>query len=204
MHRCADASRFFDRPAGVGSSLSRHDTSLRACPRNINGASFAGLVFSTTHRLILMVALKTRFTNSSRALTLVERTSARVHRTRDPCATTVPLSSRAVNTIPRLSRLIFIFFGICSSSIEGRCDEHVRSYISLGFFISSKERTSNATNVNRENAFDDTHLGVEHPSGERLEALAKVAAIARSSAGLRSGCPALVPPPPATFSTTTH
>lgn len=61
IHRNLPASCV--RPASTDFVLSRHTSCLGGYPRKSDCVSFEGLVFSTAQLLILMEALKSRFTN---------------------------------------------------------------------------------------------------------------------------------------------
>jgi hypothetical protein len=86
----------------------------------LDGFSSSGVGFSTTCRLILMAALKSRFTNSMRFLLLMEFTFARIVRTRALGVTTVPSSSHQENTFSPLFSLFFLFVTCSSSPHRGR------------------------------------------------------------------------------------
>jgi len=145
----------------------------------LDRSSSLGLVFSATHLLILMAALTSRCTNSTRALTLVELATARIAGNRALCVTTVLSSSRLVNTFSRLSPLFSSSSLALLRSIFG--EKRIFSvsfgqptmtafqdpglpcpYFVLGFFTSSNERTSGPSAINREKAFAYTHLGSEY------------------------------------------
>ena len=112
-------------------SFSLHISSMRGCLTKSARVSFSGLVFSATHLLILMAALKPRLTCSMRAPALVKLADARIPPTRARYATTVPSSvRRGEHFLPPISphdrsrrhllffarysarRGFFLFFGI--------------------------------------------------------------------------------------------
>jgi len=64
----------FDRPPAISCVLSGDSASLRDSPRK-------SVLINSAYRRILIVALKSRFTKSIRAVPLVERTSTRIART---------------------------------------------------------------------------------------------------------------------------
>jgi len=124
-----------------------------------------------------MVVLGSQFTNSLHILMLDELVNARSLQTGAPCSTTVSTSSRRARTLSNLPPFS------TSSPLDNQQDEGfikqaalkslqdprlARPYLSLGFFICSNERTSNAFAVHCEHAVDGTHLDVEHNSGERV------------------------------------
>jgi hypothetical protein len=63
---------FFDRLHAIDLSFSSYTLTLRGGPTTLDGVSSSGLVFRTAHLLILIAALKSRFTNSMRLSPLVE------------------------------------------------------------------------------------------------------------------------------------
>jgi len=104
--RAGASQPFFYRPSTIRFSLSQHASTLRDCSTKSYRLSSSGLVFSTTHPLVLMTALKPRFMNAMRSLPLVELTIARIPRTRALSATRVPSSSRHANSFSRISPLL--------------------------------------------------------------------------------------------------
>jgi len=90
--------------------LSRHTSSQRGCPIKFDGVSSSSLIFSTANRLLCIAALKSRFTNSLRALPLPELTDATSPRTRALWANTVSSSSRRASIFSRLPHLFLFFF----------------------------------------------------------------------------------------------
>jgi len=85
---------FFDRHPAIGFSFFLYISSLRGCYLKLDGVSSAGVVYSTTHPLILIAPLKSRFTDSLRALPQVEVTIARSPRTLALCAIWCCISSQ--------------------------------------------------------------------------------------------------------------
>jgi hypothetical protein len=73
---------FFDLPSAIGFSFSLYTWSLRGCVTKLDRVSSSGLVSGTAHLLILIAALKSRFTNSLHAPPLVELMNARSPRPR--------------------------------------------------------------------------------------------------------------------------
>jgi len=63
---CRRLQNFFDWPSGLGFSFSIYISSMAQCLLKFDLVSSVGLVFSIKHCLILMAALKSRFTNSTR------------------------------------------------------------------------------------------------------------------------------------------
>jgi hypothetical protein len=84
---------FLDRRSGIGGSSCVYKLSIRGCTTKSDRACSSGLALSTAHRMILVAAFKSRFTNSMSASTLVERTMARNCRTRALCAIWCTVSS---------------------------------------------------------------------------------------------------------------
>jgi hypothetical protein len=79
---CRRLPVFLDRPPTTVSNFFSYSLTLRGCPKKFLLVHSGGLVSSTAHLLILMAALKSRFTNSTRFLpSLVVLTNASSPRT---------------------------------------------------------------------------------------------------------------------------
>jgi len=78
---CRRLSVVLDRPPTAGFNLSLCDSTLRGCPTRLACVSAAGLLSSTVRLLILMAALKSRFTNSICFFAFIILTNARSPRT---------------------------------------------------------------------------------------------------------------------------
>jgi hypothetical protein len=103
---------------------------LRGHPRKLHRFISSGLVFSATHRLILLATLHSRFTNPMRLSPLTERSHARSDRTRALYATRCSVSSPCISVAEALRWLI---------SVSTLCSVHPSS--AVRFFISLNERT---------------------------------------------------------------
>jgi len=117
------------RPTANGFNFSLYSLSRRGCPIKFIRVSCGGVLFNTTHLLILVAALKSRFTNSMRFLPLVEFSNARIPRTRGLNATIFSLPHRLVNIISRPLPHFVFFFVTCSSSRNGRQYKDFSSFL---------------------------------------------------------------------------
>jgi len=166
---CRRLPVFLDQPPTTGFNSFPYSSTLRGCPIKLDRVSPRGLLCSTAYQLTLMAALKSRFTNSMRFLlppSLV-LTSVNHPRSRGVSATPVSSSpSRRANTFTGLSP--YFVFATCSFPLDGRRKGEFfvsfpgagddgpsgsPAFISIPFpwgFISSNERTSNASAINRE------------------------------------------------------
>jgi hypothetical protein len=113
----------FDRPIAIDFSLSLHSSSLRGCPTKFARVCSSGLVLNTAHLLVLMVGLKSWFTNCMHSMTLIDRTGAKSPRTGILCATTLSLLSRRQSTSSRVSPLMLFSCAACASLFAGQREE---------------------------------------------------------------------------------
>jgi len=79
---CRRLPAVFDRPPTTASNFLSYSSTLGGCPTKLSLVYFAGLFSRTAHLLILIAALKSRFTNSIRfSPSFVVPTNARSPRT---------------------------------------------------------------------------------------------------------------------------